>query len=128
MMDSLPSEKRKCHRCSFEKGCRELVLSGACERWTHIKGSDPQTGEPLNKWSCIDDLQHILLLEIGNQTSKASVEVNALRNEVAKAHSEQMTMASIAVQRSAAAVQDTFSKTLVDYLPPSRPTRLLESQ
>jgi len=82
----------------------------------------------LNKWSCIDDLQHILLLEIGNQTSKASVEVNALRNEVAKAHSEQMTMASIAVQRSAAAVQDTFSKTLVDYLPPSRPTRLLESQ
>lgn len=127
-MNSIPPANRKCHRCNFDKSCRELVISEACERWSKISGANPQTGEPLDKWACIDDLQHIVLLEVANQTSKVSVEMNVLRNELSKSHSEQMTMASIAVQRSASAVQESFSKTLIDYLPPSRPTRLLENQ
>lgn len=127
-MNSIPPVNRKCHRCNFDKSCRELVISEACERWSKISGANPQTGEPLDKWACIDDLQHIVLLEVANQTSKVSVEMNVLRNELSKSHSEQMTMASIAVQRSASAVQESFSKTLIDYLPPSRPTRLLENQ
>ena len=108
MIDSIPNEKRKCHRCSFEKSCRELVLSGACEQWAKISGSNPQTGEPMDRWACVDDLQHILLLEIANQTSKVSVELNVLRNENAKAHSENMTMGSIAVQRSREAIREAI--------------------
>jgi hypothetical protein len=116
-MDMLPDKNRKCHRCNFEKSCRELVLSEACQRWSKISGSDPQTGQPMDKWACVDDLHHILLLEIANQTNKVSVETNVLRNELAKAHSEQMTMSAIAVQRAGDAVRESFSKTLVDYLP-----------
>lgn len=107
MLESIPSEKRKCHRCNFEKSCRELVLSGSCERWAKVSGSHPQTGEPLDKWGCVDDLQHILLLEIGNQTSKVSVELNVLRNETVKAHSESMTMSAVAVQRAKDAIRET---------------------
>lgn len=80
----------------------------------------------MDKWACIDDLTHILLLEIGNQTSKVSVEVNALRNEVAKGNADNVSMGAIAVQRATSAVKDTFTKTLIDFLP-ERNTKLLES-
>lgn len=110
MLNTLPSEKRKCHLCHFEKSCRELVLSGACERWAQIKGTHPQTGADLDQWGCIDDLQHLLLLEIGNQTSKVSVELNVLRNEASKAHSEHMTMGAIAVQKSREAIREAVKE------------------
>lgn len=116
-MDALPDKSTKCHRCNFEKSCRELVLDGACQRWSKISGSNPQTGEPMDKWACVDDLTHILLLEIGNQTSKVSVEVNALRNEVAKGNADNVSMGAMAVQRATTAVRETFNKTLVDFLP-----------
>lgn len=123
MLDSIPNEKRKCHRCNFEKSCRALVLEGACERWAKISGSHPQTGQPLEEWGCIDDLQHILLLEIGNQTSKVGLELNVLRNETAKAHSEQVSMAAAAVQRAANAVKDTLFEQPV--FQPMNPVKLL---
>jgi len=110
MLETLPSEKRKCHRCFFRKSCRDLVLSGACERWAQIKGTHPQTGADLDQWGCIDDLQHLLLLEIGNQTSKVSVELNVLRNEASKAHSEHMTMGAIAVQKSREAIREAVKE------------------
>jgi hypothetical protein len=110
MLDNIPSEKTKCHRCNFEKSCRELVLSGACGRWSKISGTHPQTGELMDKWACVDDLTHILLLEVANQTSKVSVELNILRNETAKAHAEQLSMGAIAVQRSGNAVRTAFKE------------------
>jgi hypothetical protein len=126
-MNHIPDTSRKCHRCNFDKSCRELVLSGDCQRWSKISGSDPQTGQPLDKWACVDDLHHILLLEIANQTSKVSVELNVLRNETAKAHSEQIAMGAIAVSRAGDAVRESFSKTLVDFLP-ERKMKLIDSQ
>jgi len=81
----------------------------------------------MDKWACVDDLTHILLLEVANQTSKVSVELNVLRNEAAKAHSEQMNMGAMAVQRAGDAVRETFSKTLVDFLP-SQKMKLIDSQ
>lgn len=110
MLEHIPSEKRRCHHCQMEKSCRDLVLSGACERWVNIKGQHPQTGEPLDRWGCVDDLNHILLLEIGNQTSKVSVELNVMRNDSAKAQSEQLTMAAIAVNKAREAVKDVMTE------------------
>lgn len=116
-MESIPDKGRKCHRCNFEKSCRDLVFNGDCQRWSKISGSNPQTGEPMDKWGCIDDMHHILLLEIGNQTSKVSVEINSLRNEMKKSHDESLSLGSMAVQRATSAVRETFTKTLVDFLP-----------
>lgn len=131
MIENVPSEKRKCHVCFFRKSCRDLVLSGACERWTQIKGTHPQTGQYIEQWGCIDDLQHLLLLEIGNQASKVSVEVNVLRNETAKAHKENMTLGAAAVQRARDAVKSAMVESLQSVVPmlPSRdePVPLLES-
>jgi hypothetical protein len=126
-MDTLPDKNRKCHRCNFDKSCRELVLNEDCQRWSKISGSNPQTGEPMDKWACVDDLHHILLLEIANQTSKVSVETNVLRNELAKAHSEQMTMSAVAVQRAGDAVRESFSRTLGEFLPP-RQIKLIDNR
>jgi len=127
MLNTLPSEKRKCHLCHFEKSCRELVLSGACERWAQIKGTHPQTGADLDQWGCIDDLQHLLLLEIGNQTSKVSVELNVLRNETAKAHQEHTAMGAMAVQRSVSAIKGAFRDAAQMLVPVSEPTKLIEN-
>jgi hypothetical protein len=81
----------------------------------------------MDHWACVDDLHHILLLEIGNQTSKVSVEVNHLRNEFKTSHDANIAMGAIAVQRAGDAVRETFSKTLVDFLPGPK-LKLIDSQ
>lgn len=113
MLDTIPNEKRKCHRCSFEKGCRELVMSGACERWRRIPISqDPFSGEQLEQWGCLDDHMFTLLADVGRQTYSTTVETNKLRNEVKAAHDEDMTLGAIAVQRAREAVHDEVAKTV----------------
>lgn len=56
----------------------------------------------------------------------AASEIEALRKEVKTSHDENVAIGAIAVQRATTAVRETFTKTLVDFLP-ERNTKLLES-
>lgn len=76
----LPDQRRMCHRCAFEQSCRDLVSSGACQRWQNVRGVHPQTGEALDHWDCIDDLTPLLLLDIGKLTREAGKATESLRN------------------------------------------------
>lgn len=80
----------------------------------------------MDKWACIDDLTHILLLEIGNQTSKVSVEVNALRNEVAKGNADNVSIGAMAVQRSRDAIEAVL-RNAPDIFPTSN-VKLIQNQ
>jgi len=79
---NLPDEKLGCHRTGFAKKCRKLVTSGVCNRWVHVTGADPVTGEALNKFNCIDNWEFTFMLELGRQQHGVSASLNSFRNEV----------------------------------------------
>lgn len=60
-------QRTVCHKCAF---------------WEHIKGTHPQTGEPLDKWGCVIVHQFMLGLENNKVTYEQGAAVESLRNEL----------------------------------------------
>lgn len=57
MTDSIfPPAARKCHRCNFDKSCRELVVAEACGRWAKLD-TEEASGETKTVYMCQDDLE-----------------------------------------------------------------------
>lgn len=80
-MDFLPKETTKCHLTGFEKSCRELVASGACQRWINVQGMNPQTGETVNQWNCTDNWMPMLLIENSKKLNEVGAAIESFRNE-----------------------------------------------
>ena len=94
-----PDEKRMCHKTGFATSCRALNLSGACQgRWAKIEGTDKNTGKPADRWGCVDDFTHLLMIETNAHLDALRTEQNITRNEMAK-----MQGATSAVLTNAAA-------------------------
>jgi hypothetical protein len=93
--DFLPPEKRMCHLTGFTKKCRSLVTSGKCGRWMYLNGLDRNTGEQMIMSAhCVDDVLPGLLIENTQMARETGAAVESLRNEVDKAHKQQMVMQS----------------------------------
>lgn len=94
MSDSIyPPKGRMCHRCNFDKTCRDLVTSEACGRWAQL-GVELPDGKMDIKYMCQDDLELGVavrtqkmvaslvesiekLCEEGRQHHQAALQVNA---------------------------------------------------
>lgn len=88
----LPPEKKCCLHTGFTKKCRALVVKGACERWIHIQGQDAQTGEQINKGTCIDDVGPFLSLENTKVNRQTGAAVESLRNAQVKSFLQLVNM------------------------------------
>lgn len=80
-MDSLPNDKIYCHLTGFTKKCRKLVTDGKCDRWLQIQGHDPNTGDPVNRWNCIDNWGPMLAIENSLMQRRTGAAVESFRNE-----------------------------------------------
>lgn len=80
----LPDEKIGCHHTGFAKKCRALVSSGKCGRWIQVVGTNPNTGESVNRYDCVDNWIPILLIENSQQTRQAGAAIESFRNEMVK--------------------------------------------
>ena len=78
----LPDKDVMCHKTGFSKSCNKLVSSGKCNRWMQIQGSDPNTGEPVNRHKCVDDWIPMLLIENSQMQRQTGAAVESLRNIV----------------------------------------------
>lgn len=78
----LPDKEIGCHRTGFSRKCRDLVASGECARFIQIQGNNPNTGEPTNKWDCIDNWTPLLLIENSQMQRQTGAAVESFRNEV----------------------------------------------
>ncbi|MCV0371709.1 hypothetical protein [Filomicrobium sp.] len=81
MIDQIPDgpKGKKCHRNG--KDCARVCRT--CVLWVHLDLVDPQTGEPVRRWDCSDKWANLLRLKGLQETERAAIEVNKLRNEVA---------------------------------------------
>jgi len=84
----LPSEKTYCHHTGFTKKCRALVVSEKCNRWMHIRGLNPNTGDPIDHFNCIDNWMPSLMIENSLQQRQTGAAVESFRNEMVKLNTQ----------------------------------------
>ena len=76
----LPDKKIRCPYTGFTKSCHDGVVKHACPKWTHIMGSNPQTGEAFDKWGCSDAFLPLLLIENAQMSRQTGAAVETFRN------------------------------------------------
>jgi hypothetical protein len=81
----LPDEKIRCPATAFARTCRSVVTKFTCPKFVHIRGKDPQTGQDVDKYGCVDSFLPMLLLENAQYSRQAGAAIESFRNEVAKA-------------------------------------------
>lgn len=82
-MSPYPDEKKCCHHTGFSEKCRDLVMSGRCQnRWGQITGVNPNTGEAINDFACVDDHARLLALEQTMMIRSVSSEIEKLTNSI----------------------------------------------
>lgn len=79
---NLPNKDIGCHRCMFEKKCFDLVTTGICNRWIEISGTNPNTGEAVNHYDCVDNWGPLLTIEGSGQIRQMAAAIESLRNEL----------------------------------------------
>lgn len=86
MANNLPDKDLGCHRTGFEKKCRELVCGGICNRWIQISGENPNTGEAIHHYDCVDNWMPLLTIENTQQARQMGAAIESFRNEMLKAN------------------------------------------
>jgi len=83
----IPEKDVGCHRTGFAKTCRECVIDHKCQLWVQIIGSNPNTGEALNRWACADSWMPLLTIENSQQQRQTGAAVESFRNEMVRLNS-----------------------------------------
>ncbi len=97
----LPDPKAGCHKTGFTKKCKTLVVNGTCNRWMHLVGNHPQTGEKLDESRCVDDWVPLLLLENAQMSRQTGGAIESFRNEMVKSNAQSVVMlASMAAHKA----------------------------
>lgn len=80
----LPDPKIKCPYTGFAKSCRAIVSKHDCPKFVKISGFNPNDGQPVDKFGCIDSFLHMLLIENSQQQRQTGASVDKVATEIAK--------------------------------------------
>lgn len=85
----LPDPKVKCPATGFARSCREIVAECDCPKFVKVVGVNPNDGQPVDRFGCVDSFLPMLLIEnamlqrqTGASADKVATEVQELRNTV----------------------------------------------
>ncbi len=84
----LPDDAIKCPHTGFAESCRSIVARCNCPKFVKISGVNPNDGQPIDKFGCIDSFLHMLLIENSQQQRQTGAAVESFRNEMVKANAE----------------------------------------
>lgn len=65
---------------------RKECVKHKCAWYTSIQGTNPNTGEPLNKEDCIITTLPLLMIENSRQQKSTSAAVESFRNEMVRSN------------------------------------------
>lgn len=86
----LPDKNILCPATAFKRTCRELC--GDCPKFVHIAGVNPNDGQPVDKFGCVDSFIPMLLIENSQQQRQTGAAVESFRNEMVKANEASVAM------------------------------------
>lgn len=94
---SLPDKNLRCPATGFQKTCREIIVDWDCPKYVQIRGMDPNSGDPVDRFGCVDSFLPMLLIENSQQQRQTGAAVESFRNEMVRANetSRQMLMQSM---------------------------------
>jgi len=79
----MPKTRTKPKLCPM---LRKPCIEDDCMFWVHIRGTHPQTGEPVDECDCATVWQPLLLIENSQQQRATAAAVESFRNEMVKAN------------------------------------------
>lgn len=89
----LPDKNIRCPSTGFTKTCREIVAECDCPKFVKISGVNPNDGQQIDKFGCIDSFLHMLLIENSQQQRQTGAAVESFRNEMVKANETTLKLA-----------------------------------
>lgn len=60
---------------------RKDCIEHKCRWFCQVRGTNPNTGEPIDEWQCAINLLPVLLIENGRQQKSTAAAVESFRNE-----------------------------------------------
>lgn len=72
-----------------------------CPWWTQVRGTNPNNGEPVDKWACAIAWLPMLMIENSQQQRQTGAAVESFRNEMVEANKmgQRVLLASIQGER-----------------------------
>jgi len=78
-----------------------------CSWYTQLRGTNPNTGEPVDEWGCAVTWMPIMAVEIAHKSNQTGAAVESFRNEVVKGNRENQQLYINAVQQGIIPAQVT---------------------
>jgi len=97
----LPDSKVKCPATAFARTCREIVAECECPKFVRVDFVNPQTGEKVDKYGCVDSFLVLIQMENANMVRQSVAAINGFRNEVIKANETAVQERNEALRRLA---------------------------
>lgn len=75
----------------YKEPCKELD----CAWFIQLRGTNPNTGAPIDEWGCATAWMPILMIEQAKETRQAAAAIESFRNEMVEANVAALQMTSI---------------------------------
>lgn len=108
----------------IRKNCIELK----CAWYTQIRGTNPNTGEPVDEWGCAVAWMPVLAIEVAQKTNQTGAAVESFRNEVVKANESNQNLYIAALQQGVVPAQITPLNQPINILPENNEDNEEENQ
>jgi hypothetical protein len=78
-----------------------------CSWYTQMRGTNPNTGEPVDEWGCAVTWMPIMAVEIAQKSNQTGAAVESFRNEVVKGNQQNQQLYIQALQQGVVPAQVT---------------------
>lgn len=78
-----------------------------CSWYTQMRGTNPNTGEPVDEWGCAVTWMPFMAIEIAQKSNQTGAAVESFRNEVVKGNQQNQELYVQALQQGVVPVQIT---------------------
>jgi hypothetical protein len=96
----------------IKKDCVELK----CAWYTQMRGTNPNTGEPVDEWGCAVAWMPFMAVEIAQKSNQTGAAVESFRNEVVRANIENQNLYSKYINQQIIPVQVNQTNTPINYI------------
>jgi hypothetical protein len=92
----LPDPKIRCPATGFAKSCRSIVSKHDCPKFVKVSGVNPNDGQPVDRFGCVDSFLPMLLIENAQMQRQTGAAVESFRNEMVKQNTQTMILLAAA--------------------------------
>ena len=76
-----------------------------CAWYTQMRGTNPNTGEPVDEWGCAVTWMPVLAVEVAQKSNQTGAAVESFRNEVVKANQQNQQLYIESLQQQEKVIQ-----------------------